>query len=731
MKKILLVFALSATIATAYSQPKKSLTLGDFVPKSTFVENSINSIKSMNDGISFTSLVNEKKIVRYNYKTGQEIETIFDADKDSEGKISKISGYVFSDDERRILIETDVKNIYRRSYTAVYYVWECERKNLTTLSDEGRQQVPSFSPDGERVAFARNNNLYIKTLKFGTEYAVTNDGKRNEIINGTPDWVYEEEFVYNKAYQWSPDSKMLAYVKFDESKVPEYSFPMYKGSNPEMTENQLYPGEYRYKYPKAGETNSTVTAYVHDVKTRSSIRVKIDDQEDYYIPRIKWTPSGSDLVVFKINRKQNDVSVLYANPFTGDTRRILQNKNNRYIDEAYFNNFTFLNDNQHFVTISEADGWAHLYLYKNTGIKVKQLTTGNFDVTSFYGYDPVKKIFYYQAAKKTPLQREVYALSLDGKKDICISQQTGTSTATFNTTFNYFIGTFSDSKTPLVYTVNDATGKVIRTLEDNSKLKSLLAEYQLPTHEFFKFTTGGGIELNGYMLKPSNFDPAKKYPVVMTQYSGPNSQEVIDKWSIDWHSFLAEQGYIVACVDPRGTAARGEEFRKCTYMQIGVLETIDQIEAAKYLAKQPYINADKIGIWGWSYGGFMAVKCIEKGNDVFNTAVAVAPVTDWRFYDAIYAERYMRTPQQNPDGYDESSVFSSAADIKGNLLLIHGTADDNVHTQNSFEFAEALTQNLVQFDMMTYTNRNHGIQGGNTRIHLYTKIFNYFESHLK
>lgn len=731
MKKLLLIVALAITANASYSQIKKSLTLNDFVPHNIFKEANINAINSMNDGLSFTSLVDGKKIVRYSYKTGQEIETLFDAEKNSDGKIKNFSKYIFSDDEQRILIETEVKYIYRRSYTAVYYVWDRNRNSFEPLSNEGAQRVPSFSPDGERIAFSRDNNLYVKTLKFGTEYAVTTDGKLNEIINGTPDWVYEEEFSYNKAYQWSPDSKMLAFVKFDESKVSEYTIPMYKGLEPEYPENSLYPGEYKYKYPKAGETNSNVTVYVHDVKTRSNIRVKIEDQDEYYIPRIKWTPSGSDLAVFKINRRQNDLSVLYANPYSGDTRRIHQEKNNRYIEEDFFDNFTYLQDNQNFVTISESDGWSHLYLYKNTGIKVKQLTSGNFDVTAFYGYDPIKKVFYYQAAKKSPLQREIYALSLDGKKDICISQNAGTNAAKFSKKFNYYIGEFSDSKTPIVYTVNDATGKTLRTLEDNSELKNQLSEYQLPSHEFFKFTTNEGIELNGYMLKPSNFSPDKKYPVIMTQYSGPNSQEVVDQWNIDWHSFLAEQGYIVACVDPRGTAARGEEFRKCTYMQIGVLETKDQIEAAQYLAKMPYVNPSKIGIWGWSYGGFMAARCIEKGNSVFNTAIAVAPVTDWRFYDAIYTERYMRTPQENPDGYKESAPITFASDITGNFLLIHGSADDNVHAQNSFEFAEAMTQANAQFDMMIYTNRNHSIHGGNTRIHLYTKIFNYFESHLK
>lgn len=732
MNKLRFTLFILLAVQICWAQPTKTLSLKDFVTSPTFRQATVDGINSMNDGISYTSLVDGKRIVRYSYKTGQEMETIFDVSKQVDiENLTSITSYTFSENEQRILIETNKKPIYRRSYTATYYVWDRQTRYLTPLSEAGPQQVPSFSPDGERIAFVRDNNIFVKTLKFGTEYAVTTDGKFNEIINGIPDWVYEEEFSYNKAYEWSPDSKKLAFVKFDERNVRQFSMPMYKGLAPEVKENELYTGYYTFKYPKAGETNSEVTVYVHDVAVKSNIRVKTGDDTNSYIPRIKWEPSGANLAVFYLNRRQNELSVLYANPFSGDTRRIHHEKNNRFIDESFFDFFIYLPDNQHFVTISEADGWAHLYLYKNTGIKVKQLTKGDFDVTDFYGYDAQKKIFYYQAAKQSPLQREVYALSFDGKKDIKLSEKDGTNKAVFSKNFSTFINFHSNSKLPLNVTVNDANGKEVRAIETNAKLTEKLSTYVLPSHEFFTFKTSEGIELNGYMLKPSNFDAAKKYPVVMTQYSGPNSQEVKDEWEMDWHYYLAELGYVVACVDPRGTAARGEEFRKCTYMQLGKLESDDMVEAARYLGQLSFINKDKIGIWGWSYGGFMTALCMEKGNEVFNTGVSVAPVTNWRFYDSVYTERYMRTPQENPSGYDDNSPITHAKDIKGNYLLVHGTADDNVHAQNSYEFAEAMVQSGVQFDMMLYTNRNHGIYGGNSRMHLFTKIINYFESNLK
>ncbi|MFA9389106.1 MAG: S9 family peptidase [Prolixibacteraceae bacterium] len=729
-KILLLLFAFTLALS-ALSQEKKQLTLEDFVVRSTFKTKTIDGVISMNDGIHFSSLTDSQNIVKYSYKSGEEIATIFQLSQVENCPIKSITAYTFSKDEQRILLETRKKKIYRHSYIAEYYVWDTYTEKLYEVSEYGPQQIASFSPDGERIAFVRNNNIFIKTLRFGTEQQITFDGEKNTIINGIPDWVYEEEFSYNKAFEWSPDSKQVAFVKFNESEVPEYSFPLYKGLSPEKKENALYPGSYSYKYPKAGETNSTVSVHVYDVKTKTSIEMNSGNDTNIYIPRIAWTPTGSDLVIFHLNRLQNEITLLYANPFTGDSRTVFSEKNNRYIDETFIDFFTFLEDNQHFVVVSERDGWAHLYLYKNTGFKVKQLTTGEYDVTDFYGYDETKKTFYYQAAKKSPLQREVYGLTLDGKKEWALSLETGTNKAIFSTGYKYYLNYFSNSKTPMLVTVNDTKAKFSRTLEDNKDVKINLGKYQLPGHEFTSFTTSEGVLLNGYLLKPSNFDPSKKYPVVMTQYSGPNSQEVADSWQMDWHYFLAEQGFIVACFDPRGTAARGEEFRKCTYLQLGKLESDDQLEAAKYLAALPYTDEKNMAIWGWSYGGFMTALCLNKGGDLFKAGVAVAPVTNWRYYDSVYTERFMRSPQQNPDGYDDNSPIYNFKNIKAHLLIMHGTADDNVHIQNSYEYAEALVQEGIPFDMQVYTNRNHSIKGGNTRMHLYTKLVDYLENNLK
>lgn len=731
IKGMILLLLVSALCANGFAQVKKQLALEDFVVNKTFKVKSIPEISPMNDGLHFTSLKDDRQIVEYSYKTGEQTAVLFDPATITDCPIKTIEGYTFSANEQRILIETNKERIYRHSYTSIDYVWDIPTKTLTPLSDKGPQQVATFSPDGERVAFVRKNNLFIKSLKFGTEFQITNDGKKNEIINGIPDWVQEEEFSYNKAFEWSPDSKLIAFLKFDEREVPLFTMPIYKGLEPEHPEGKLYNSYDSLKYPKAGENNSIVTVNVYDIKIKSTIKIKTGENNDVYFPRIAWTPSGSDLAIIKLNRWQNELELLYANPFSGDTRSVMHEKNKYYIDESYHRQFTFLDDNQHFVVLSERNGWSHLYLYLNSGFLEKQITSGNFDVTDFYGYDKEKKTFYYQAAKKSPLQRELYSITLEGKKEVQLSTKDGVNEALFSHGYQYYVNNYSSHAIPLVVTVCDAKGKEIRTLEDNSALKHKLNEYQCPTFEFFRFNTADGIELNGYMIKPSNFDPQKKYPVIMTQYSGPNSQEVIDSWQFDWHNYLAGQGFIIACVDPRGTAARGEEFRKCTYMQLGNLESNDLVEAGKYLATLPYIEAKNMGIWGWSYGGFMTLLCMEKGNAVFSTGVAVAPVTSYRYYDNVYTERYMRRPIENANGYDDNSAFARARDIKGNLLIVHGTADDNVHTQNTFEFSEALVQAGIQFDMQLYTNRNHSIYGGNTRMHLYTKIAGYFEEHLK
>jgi dipeptidyl-peptidase-4 len=729
MRKLLSVlFLISVCYATLQAQ---QITLNDLFVTRSFQQSKVDGLASTNDGLNYTTLENSgQQIVKYSYKTGEKVNLILDIQTLKNDSLQSISEYTFSADETKVLLLTDRKPIYRRSFTAVYFVYNFVTKELTRLST-GRQQVATFSPDGERIAFVRNNNLFVKSLRFNTERQMTTDGVFNKIINGIPDWVYEEEFEFNRAFEWSPDSKQVAYIKFNEEQVPTFGIPMYKGLNPEHKENSIYPGEYRFKYPKAGEKNSIVSVWVYDIKAGQNIMMDTGTETDLYIPRIRWNYSGNNLGILRLNRLQNRLELLFANSYTGDSRQIFAEKNKRYIETDFLDNLQFLPDDKSFITLSEQDGYKHLYLYDNGGVKIRQLTTGKFDVLKYYGFEPVSKMFYYQAAAVSPLQREVYGVSVDLKKKILLSTQKGSNDADFSTGFKYFINEYSNVTTPLLVTLHEISGKQIRVLEDNKALKSVIAEKKIPQKEFFTFKTSEGIELNGWMIKPLNFNPNTKYPVLMTQYSGPNSQEVVDKFEIGWDNYLAENGYLVACVDPRGTGARGEDFRKCTYGQLGKYETDDQIEAAKYLAALPYADGKNIAIWGWSYGGFMSAMCLAKGGEVFKAGIAVAPVISQRYYDSVYSERYMGLPGQNPEGYDDNTPIALVKGIKGKLLLVHGTGDDNVHFQNSLEFAESMVQAGVQFQMMAYVNRNHGIRGGNTTMHLYTMFDIFLKENLK
>jgi dipeptidyl-peptidase-4 len=720
----LFIYLLLVTLGLSAQQ----LTLEDVVLKRTYGQKAVYGLSSLNDGLHYTTLEKMgKEIVKYSYKTGEKIATLLDVSALKNDSLKFITDYQFSADESKVLMMTDRKPIYRRSFTANYFVYNFVTKELSKLSNGGVQQLATFSPDGERIAFVRKNNIFVRSLRFGTERQITEDGEFNKIINGAPDWVYEEEFEFNRGFEWSPDSKQLAYMKFNEEQVPVYHMPMYKGMAPEFKENKLYPGEYSFKYPKAGEKNSIVQIWVYDIKSGHNVQMETGKETDNYLPKISWTNNGTDLGIFRMNRLQNKLELLLANPNTGDSRLIYTEKNSRYIETDFLDNFTFLEDNKNFVVLSEQNGYKHLYLYDLSGVKVKQLTEGNFDVIKYYGYDQVKKFFYYQAASVVPMQREVCGVSLDKKKKVMLSTQSGTNNADFSKGFKYYVNTYNSLATPNLVTLHEISGKQIRVLEDNAQLKEKLAGMQLPRKEFFKFTTTEGVELNGWMIKPVPFDPAKKYPVLMTQYSGPNSQQVLDVFSIGWDTYMTQQGYLMVCVDPRGTGARGEEFRKCTYGQLGNLESNDQVEVAKYLSKQSYVDARKIAIWGWSFGGFISSMTLCKGGDLIRGAISVAPVISHYYYDTVYTERYMGMPGQNPEGYDQNSPIALVKGIKGKLLLVAGTADDNVHYQNTIEFAEALVQEGIQFRMMSYNNRNHGIRGGNTTKHLYTM----FEEFLK
>ncbi len=727
MRRILVFVLLLAAVWKGQAQEK--ITLEDLFRDRKFTQASLPGFRFTNEGSHYTMLEEGSRIVSYDCRTGQKTATLLDAAPMKESSLPSVSNYEFSGDGTKILLVTGSENIYRRSFRAGFYVWNRVTGELQSLSEKGKQQLATFSPDGEKIAFVRDNNLFIKNLKFGTESQVTFDGQKNKVINGATDWVYEEEFGFTRAFEWSPDSRFLAFIRFDESEVREFRMTLFRGEKPALEDFGLYPGIQSFKYPKAGESNSQVSVRIYDVSTRTTLPADIGKEADIYLPGLKWSPDGNNLLIFRMNRHQNVLEGLLANPFTGVTRPLFTERNEKYIDESFLVHFTFLSDGQ-FVVLSERDGFSHLYLHDKAGFELAKLTEGAFDVTGFYGYDPVRKLFYYQAASASPLHREVCYVSRDGKKRGVLSAGPGTNRALFSPDFGLYVNYFSNHSTPMTVTLHDWKGKRIRVLEDNGSLRKALADYRIPVKEFFTWSTPENNTLNGWMLRPPGFDPAQKYPVVISQYSGPGSQSVTDSWSLGWDHYLAQEGFIVVSVDPRGTGARGEAFRKVTYLQLGKYESDDLVSAARYLSELPFVDSRNIAIWGWSYGGFTTALTMSKGGELFRAGIAVAPVTNWRFYDNIYTERYMRTPEENPTGYDENSPMALAGGIRGRLLLVHGTADDNVHLQNTMEYAEALVQADIPFDMALYTNRNHSIRGGNTSLHLYRKMTEFLKAQL-
>ncbi len=687
---------------------------------------------SMNDGLRYTNSVDNadgsKDVIIYDYKTGKEKQVLING---SElvlpgGSILKYSDYHFNSTETSVILETSVVHIDRFSKAADFYIYDLVSKTLQLLSKQGKQRYAEYSPDGKMIAFFRENNLYVKVLDSGKEIAVTKDGQKNRIINGAGDWVYSEEFAVERAYRWSPDSKRIAYMRFDETEVKDFTYMRY---------DSLYPTPITFKYPKAGEKNSIVSVHVFDLTTEKSTKMNVGENVDQYIPRIKWTNDPEQLSIFRLNRHQNKLELILANSSDGNSKVILTEENETFLEID--DDLDFLEDGKKFVWTSTRDGYNHIYLMGMEGNVIKQITKGNWDVTQFYGFDSKSNLFYYQSAENSSTQRQVYSINLNGEKTL-LSYKDGVNTAEFSSTFKYFMLVYSTTSTPFISTIRDSKGKDIRVLNDNKLVKERLAAFKLSKKEFFEFTTDDGISLKGWMIKPAEFQSRERYPVLMHVYGGPGSQAVVNQTVMDqwengdylWHQLLAQKGYIVVSVDNRGTGARGLEFNSCIYGRMGELETNDQLQVIKYLSNLPYVDSERIGVQGWSFGGYLTGLLMTKGNGVIKAGIAVAPITNWRYYDSVYIERYLKTPLENPAGYDQNSPITFAKDLKGKLLLMHGSGDDNVHYQNTLMFTNELIKYNKQFEQFIYPNRDHNIGGGGARLHIYTKMTDFIIKNL-
>ena len=727
MKKITVYLLLMLVPLAARGLDLRSITNGQYLPES------IHGVEAASDGESYTQLGDDgKTIVRYSFKTGKAVETLFDA---KGTKVERISGYIMSPDGKRMLIETNRHSIYRHSFTADYYIYTIASRKMVPLSTNGAQQTPLFSPDGTMIAFVRDNNIFlIKLLYDNAESQVTKDGKKNEVINGIPDWVNEEEFGNNRAMVFTADSKKLVWVRYDEKAVAEYSMPLYKGLDPEFTEFAEYPGAYTYKYPVAGADNAKCTVWSFDIASRQTRQLQVPVDADGYIPRIKMTSDATKVLVLTLNRHQDCLRVYMANPLSTVSQLLIEDKTPKYVKEESVSQFMVTD--KYMLLPSERDGWMHLYLYNLNGQLLRQVGQGDYEVSAVYGVDDQTGNVYYASHQYGATDQRVFMTQANGKT-VCLTDKAGWSSAVFSSDYKSFIHVWSNLNTPPVVTICNNNGKVVATLVDNKELQEKLAKEQLGTRELFTLTTSEGVKLNGWMVKPADFDTSKRYPVIMYQYNGPGSQQVKDAWNIGMYNqgaileqYLCQQGFLCVCVDGRGTGGRGADFEKSTYLRLGELEAHDQVETALWLGKQSYVDKDRIAIWGWSYGGFNTLMSMSEGRPVFRAGVAIAPVTSWRFYDSIYTERFMRTPKENPNGYDRNPI-SRASQLHGALLLCHGSADDNVHLRNTAEYTEALVQADKDFSQLVYTNRNHNISGGNTRHHLFRQCVSFLKEKMK
>ena len=708
----------TSNTSTNATSNKKEITLEE-IWDGTFSPERMNALNSMNG--NFYSLLNNDKdgittVDKYSYATLEKVETIVSSADLND--LASFSSYSFNNDETKIILGTDFKKIFRRSYSGTFYAYDVASKNLILIGKD--IQEPIFSPDNEKVAYAKDNNIFIKDFSKNALIQVTKDGKKNHIINGITDWVYEEEFAFVRAFEWSKNSQYLAFLRFDETDVPTFSMDLVGSEN--------YPDQLVFKYPKAGEKNADVTLQMFTLSNRNTKKVSLGDYE--YIPRIKWSNNDAILVATTLNRHQNELKLHKVNALRNASTILLNETDKAYIDIT--DNLTFLVDNS-FIWTSEKDGFNHIYHYDFNGNLINQITKGNWEVTNYYGFNDSKKTIYYQSVENGSINRGVYSIGLDGENKKLLSNKEGQNNAAFSTNLNYFINTYSTSEIPPIYSLYTAESEMLKVIKDNAKLKEDLATYKMSPKEFSTININGN-DLNMWMIKPLDFDENKQYPMFMFQYSGPGSQQVGNKWNAAndyWHNMLAQKGMIVVCIDGRGTGLKGADFKKVTQKELGKFEVEDQIAAAKKLAERSYIDKNNIGIWGWSYGGFMSTNCLLKGNDIFSTAIAVAPVTSWRFYDSVYTERYMQTPQENASGYDDNSPINYADKLEGNYLLVHGTGDDNVHVQNSFRMTNALIEANKQFDQFIVPDRTHSIsKGKNMRLNLYTKMTNFVEEHL-
>ncbi len=724
MKKTLFLSFLSLLLLSAEAQ--KQITIDDLFSRPTFRQNSVYGINWMNDGRYYTALENNN-IVQYDVTSGEIVKTLLDGS--TLDPAIQFDEYQYSPDQRRILLRTDRQGIYRRSFTAMYYVYDTENKSLAPLTSSGRQSYATFSPDGSRVAWVHQNTLSYKHLDTGEETQITTDGEFNKIINGSSDWVYEEELSFTRAFEWSGDSQHLFFLSFNETEVPEFTMQKWN-------QGALYPENYTFKYPKAGEKNSLLKASLYSIDSGSMKEVAIGQDQEYYIARIRRTGNGNMFSLVRLNRLQNQMDILHVNASTGEVDVVYTDKYDTYIDVDFVDDLVYLQDGEHFIISSERDGFKHIYLYTIDGKLVKQVTQGEWEVSDIAGIEEKGKnvTVYYTSTEDSPLERYLYVTDLEGKKKEKLTVEAGIHQINMSPDQKYYIDYYSNANQPLTVTLYRTRGnRKVKVLENNSALLTAAEEYALRPKEFFTFPTVDGTSLNGYMLKPANMDASKKYPVLIYQYSGPGSQNVTNSWGgghFYWHQMLVQQGYIVAVIDTRGTGARGADFKKMTYEQLGKYEVEDHIEGARYLSSLPYVDGDRIGIWGWSYGGYMSSLAILKGADVFKAAIAVAPVTNWRYYDTIYTERYMGLPQDNASGYDDNSPTTHADKLSGNFLLVHGTGDDNVHFQNAVALQDALIAAGKQFDSFYYPDRAHGIYRGNARPHLYTMMTNWLKNNL-